>query len=422
MADVMISYTKADRLAVLKLAALLGANGYSTWWDAEMRAGDEFRNVINNEIRKARAVVVVWSSSSVLSTWVRAEASLGQSLGKLVPIKAADVNYNDIPLPFGELNTPNIDDETDTLNAVRTALTRPATCLPWHQRVAAKFRYETLAWLGLIGGALTLAASVAGLFKISEAFGVLIANWTGALRLLWRAIFLNQLHVGPYDAIFLTILSLVGGNLVFAIVRARKTQNTGRIRAIKTVGVAVAFLILTIVGLLGAFQAEDRNNRLAEEAFGVAIANTFHADVDCASIVRQVEGLDRGFLAGFAHVFPEDDPEVLEIMRRSEECFTKHGISMAEFAVQRSQVNIQFNERGRDYVGRFGTAFALSGHVLAPILIYLCLRLFTRFKLDVGLFSRRLWLVIFGAVLLLGANSMLAALEAVDWRSMLERA
>lgn len=37
MADIFISYSKADRPLALKLAAMLEAEGWKTWWDTSLR-------------------------------------------------------------------------------------------------------------------------------------------------------------------------------------------------------------------------------------------------------------------------------------------------------------------------------------------------------------------------------------------------
>jgi hypothetical protein len=46
MADVFVSYAKADRPLALKLAAMLEAEGWTTWWDTSLTIGDDFRNEI----------------------------------------------------------------------------------------------------------------------------------------------------------------------------------------------------------------------------------------------------------------------------------------------------------------------------------------------------------------------------------------
>ena len=52
------------------------AQGFSVWWDVDLRAGGAHDEVTENAPRAAKAVVVLWSNKSVLSHWVRAEATL----------------------------------------------------------------------------------------------------------------------------------------------------------------------------------------------------------------------------------------------------------------------------------------------------------------------------------------------------------
>ena len=52
----------------------------------QLRSGETFDEVIEKELRAAKAVVVLWSPRSVASRWVRAEATLADRDNKLVPI------------------------------------------------------------------------------------------------------------------------------------------------------------------------------------------------------------------------------------------------------------------------------------------------------------------------------------------------
>ena len=57
MADIFVNYAKADRPLALKLAAMLEAEGWTTWWDTSLTIGDDFRNEIMTElVAPAKAV------------------------------------------------------------------------------------------------------------------------------------------------------------------------------------------------------------------------------------------------------------------------------------------------------------------------------------------------------------------------------
>jgi TIR domain len=105
MADVFISYAKADRPLALKLAAMLEAEGWKVWWDTSLTIGDDFRNEIMTELGRARAVIVIWTDASIKSDWVRSESGRAQADRKLIPVKLPHLTYKDLPPPFDVLHT-----------------------------------------------------------------------------------------------------------------------------------------------------------------------------------------------------------------------------------------------------------------------------------------------------------------------------
>ena len=98
MSDIFISYACKDRQRVQRLAEALEAREWSVWWDRTISAGKTFDDVIEEEFRSAKCVIVVWSSASVTSSWVTEEASEGQRKGILVPVLFEDVEP---PIGFG---------------------------------------------------------------------------------------------------------------------------------------------------------------------------------------------------------------------------------------------------------------------------------------------------------------------------------
>lgn len=86
MADVFVSYSHQDREVARRYADALSAAGLSVWWDDHLRTGEAFDEKIEAALRAASAVVVLWSRASVASRWVRAEATLADRNGTLVPV------------------------------------------------------------------------------------------------------------------------------------------------------------------------------------------------------------------------------------------------------------------------------------------------------------------------------------------------
>src|SRR3954468_11157735 len=86
MADIFISYSRDDRARARQFADAFEREGYSVWWDETLRSGEAFDEVIERALRAAKATVVLWSKKSTVSRWVRAEATLADRGGTLVPV------------------------------------------------------------------------------------------------------------------------------------------------------------------------------------------------------------------------------------------------------------------------------------------------------------------------------------------------
>jgi adenylate cyclase len=86
MADVFISYAREDAETARRFAEAFQSAGCSVWWDDELRSGEAFDESIERALREARAVVVLWSRTSVISRWVRAEATQADRNRTLVPV------------------------------------------------------------------------------------------------------------------------------------------------------------------------------------------------------------------------------------------------------------------------------------------------------------------------------------------------
>jgi hypothetical protein len=114
MDDVFLSYARSDLADAQRLTATLQQAGLSVWWDRRLQGGDYFDDVIEQAIRNADHVVVLWSAGAVASRFVKDEASLALDLGKLVPVAIEPV---DPPLRFRSLQTISLVDWDGTVSA-----------------------------------------------------------------------------------------------------------------------------------------------------------------------------------------------------------------------------------------------------------------------------------------------------------------
>ena len=91
MADVFISYKRADTEWAERISGALRDAGVSCWWDTSLVAGEHFNQAIDRELRNCRCVVVIWSQAAGESRWVQAEALQGFERGILVAAQIEDV-------------------------------------------------------------------------------------------------------------------------------------------------------------------------------------------------------------------------------------------------------------------------------------------------------------------------------------------
>ena len=107
MTDIFLSYSRQDKPLVAPIVAALEAKGWDIWWDMALVPGEEFDNVTAAELERARAVVVVWTPTSVASRWVRGEARVGADRNVLVPVR---FDGGQLPIDLRAIQTTDFDD------------------------------------------------------------------------------------------------------------------------------------------------------------------------------------------------------------------------------------------------------------------------------------------------------------------------
>ncbi len=105
MPDVFVSYNREDLPIAQRVVDGLVHEGINVWLDMELKAGENYDEITEERLRGAKAVVVLWSSRSVKSRWVRAEATIGQRKSTLVP---AMIEECDRPVMFELVQTTDL--------------------------------------------------------------------------------------------------------------------------------------------------------------------------------------------------------------------------------------------------------------------------------------------------------------------------
>jgi TolB-like protein len=127
VADIFVSYARADKARVAPLVRALEAQGWSVWWDPEINPGQEFDRQISAELDAAKAVIVAWTPLSVESRWVRGEAREAADRGILVPVRFEKAR---LPIDVRAVHTTDLDDwDEDVSSAAFMSLTRALAVL-----------------------------------------------------------------------------------------------------------------------------------------------------------------------------------------------------------------------------------------------------------------------------------------------------
>jgi len=105
MSDIFISYARPNEGLAHIAAEALRAAGYNVWRDDELPAHRSYGEVIEERIKAAKAVVVLWSADAAKSQWVRAEADAAREAGTLVQIS---LDGSLPPMPFNQIQCADL--------------------------------------------------------------------------------------------------------------------------------------------------------------------------------------------------------------------------------------------------------------------------------------------------------------------------
>lgn len=114
MSDVFVSYSRTDETSAARVAEALQKQGFQVWRDDQLPVHRPYADVINERLRSAKAVVVLWSDAAAKSQWVRAEAEVARGAGTLVQ---AAIDGCIPPLPFSQIQCADLRDWDGEVNA-----------------------------------------------------------------------------------------------------------------------------------------------------------------------------------------------------------------------------------------------------------------------------------------------------------------
>jgi adenylate cyclase len=105
MSDIFISYAHSMAREARAAAETLRTLGYTVWLDEDLPANRAFRQVIEEELTKAKAALVFWSADAAKSDWVLSEASRAREASKLVQVRVERIRP---PMPFDQIQCADL--------------------------------------------------------------------------------------------------------------------------------------------------------------------------------------------------------------------------------------------------------------------------------------------------------------------------
>jgi TIR domain len=105
MLDVFVSYAREDREQASRVVDWLQQRGYCVWWDRDLVPGRNYGRQIEEILRQAQCVVVLWTHDSIASDFVQDEARIALKQEKLVQVLLDD---SEPPVGFGRIHAAEL--------------------------------------------------------------------------------------------------------------------------------------------------------------------------------------------------------------------------------------------------------------------------------------------------------------------------
>ena len=102
---IFVSFKSEERESAARLKDALVAAGYAVWWSEDIQCGHEWHGDIDRALATAGCVVVLWSSASMPSPWVRHEASQAIARGVYAPVRVEPI---EIESPYNRIQATDL--------------------------------------------------------------------------------------------------------------------------------------------------------------------------------------------------------------------------------------------------------------------------------------------------------------------------
>ncbi|AVH73702.1 toll/interleukin-1 receptor domain-containing protein [Nostoc sp. 'Lobaria pulmonaria (5183) cyanobiont'] len=135
---VFISYNSQDRKLAWQIADALRNADFQVWDETQLFPGDNWAEVIANELRESDAMVILLTPNSVYSPYMSAEVgyAIGEQgyKGRVIPVIAApseEISQLELEIPwilkkFGIIYLSNLEHDEEGLRNITQALKKAA--------------------------------------------------------------------------------------------------------------------------------------------------------------------------------------------------------------------------------------------------------------------------------------------------------
>jgi len=199
MSDVFISHAHETLVRAKAVADALRADGFDVWYDEDLPAHRAFSEVIEERLRAAKAVIVIWSAEATKSQWVRAEADTARKAGTLIQLR---VDGSELPLPFSQVQCVDLAGWSGDIAApgwrkviasVEELLGRKAASEPESAKRDVRAKPPVPLWI-------SLAAVAAGAMLLAAGIAFWTTRSSTAVAVQTPAVATVRVSIPPFDA------------------------------------------------------------------------------------------------------------------------------------------------------------------------------------------------------------------------------
>ena len=204
MSKIFISYSSLDSQQAVDYYGALVRLAHEVWMDrADLKGGQEWLQIIQERIRWADTMVVIWSANALASTWVQTELQYAHALGKkIIPVRIDDTSALEHMIvnarQMVDARNHNLNDVMDAIQASIESEHQPGSAYHQVDLPATKDKNAGLPLKWIAGGAIVLLALALVLsLAVSTSFNSTVTNTRAPITVT------GQITITPQPALTL---------------------------------------------------------------------------------------------------------------------------------------------------------------------------------------------------------------------------